>query len=66
MVEGEDEIGNQVAACEDAGDVAENLVVDNDDVGGVADAGTLVVSDGENAGLVGEFDGVAFAVSAVA
>lgn len=67
-----DEPEAAVGTGEDAGDVAENLVVDeggfidDDDVGGVADAGTLVVSDGEDAGLVGEFEGVAFAVGAAA
>jgi len=69
---GTDEPEAAVGAGEDARDVAENLVVDeggfvdDDDVGGVADAGTLIVGDGENAGLVGEFDGVTFAVSAAA
>ena len=61
-----------VGAGEGAGDVADDFVVnesgliDDDDVGGVADAGTGVVGDGKDFGAVGEFDGVLLAVSVAA
>ena len=54
---GADEPEAAVGAGEDAGGF-----VDDDDVGGVADTGALVVGDGEDARTVGEFERVALAV----